>query len=184
MLNIMLTIQQTIGAHIDDDLILQIAGGDRTALKMLYESISGNIYGYALSVIKNRDDAEDILQETFLKVFTAAKSYKPQGKPTAWVFTIAKNIIRDKLRSRTQTVELLEEPDYSAIENTEQRMIIKALFSILSDEEKQIVILHAAQGMKHREIAQILDIPLATALSRYNRAVKKMEKYAEQEALL
>ena len=112
MLNIMLTIQQTIGAHIDDDLILQIADGDRTALKMLYESISGNIYGYALSVIKNRDDAEDILQETFLKVFTAAKSYKPQGKPTAWVFTIAKNIIRDKLRSRTQTVELSEEPDY------------------------------------------------------------------------
>ena len=188
MLNIMLTIQHSMGAHIDDDLILQIAEGDRTALKTLYEGISGNIYGYALSILKNRDDAEDVLQETFLKIFTAAKGYTPQKKPTAWVFTIAKNIIRDKLRKRSETTEFSEalpqEPDYSAIESTEQRMIIKALFSILNDDEKQIVILHAAEGMKHREIARILDIPLATALSRYNRAVKKMEKYANQEALL
>lgn len=190
MLNIMLALQEGLsqGAPIDDSLIIRIADGDRSALKTLFDSISGNVYGFALSLTKNQHDADDVLQETFLKVYATAASYKPQGKPMAWIFTVARNIANDKLRERARTAEFSEawqdEINLSAIENAELKLVIKSLFKALSDEEAKIVILHAANGMKHREIADVLGLPTGTVLSKYNRAVKKLEDYARREELI
>ena len=187
MVSIILTIEQHLGGDIalNDDIILRIADGDKVAFKELFDTLSGNVYGFALSITKNQHDAEDVLQETFLQIFSAAKSYKPQGKPAAWIFTIAKNAAHDKLRYRQRVSESLEQmPEVSVIDDTDTRLLIKTLFEVLGDDEKQIVILHAVNGIKHREIADILGIPLGTVLSKYNRAVKKLTEYAKKEQII
>ena len=76
----------------DDALILRIARGDTAALETLYRQTSASIYGFALSILRDPTAAEDVMQDTYLTVWTKAGSYVPQGKPLAWVFTIARNL--------------------------------------------------------------------------------------------
>ena len=70
-----------------ETLLSRIAQGDKEALGMLYERTHGAIYGFALSLVRRPSDAEDILQETFLRVYAAAERYRPEGKPMAWMMT-------------------------------------------------------------------------------------------------
>lgn len=177
--------QHTLKRPIDDKLISDIAKGNMSAFHDLYTAVSGNVYGFALSITKNIHDAQDVLQDTFLKVYSNADRYIPNGKPLAWIFTITRNLsldkIKDKMRSSEYCDNIREEIDFSVIENTEHRLLLEKMFDILNDEEKQILILHSVNGMKHREIAKLLSIPLNTVLSKYNRAVNKLKKAIEEE---
>jgi len=181
MLNILMTVYEEIEVKrpIDPSLLKKIANGDMDAFHTLYESVSKSVYGFALSITKNSHDADDVLQETFLKVYENADRYKDIGKPMAWIFTIARNLALSKIRKNAKSAELIDGKDYdidlSAIENVENKILIEKLFKLLSDDEKQILILHAVSGLKHREIAGILDMPTSTVLSKYHRAIKKLK---------
>lgn len=142
------------------------------------------MFSYALSLLGNRYDAEDAMQDTFLKIRAAAHLYQPQGKPMAWVFTIARNICLMKFRqqahiSGTSLEDLREQMDLGQIKDREDRMVLEAAFAVLSQEERQIIMLHAVSGMKHREISEALDCPLSTVLSKYNRGLKKLRRQLE-----
>lgn len=161
--------------------IKQIAEGDKEALALLYEKTHAAVYGFTLSILKNRSDAEDVLHDTYIQIWRAADSYTPAGKPLAWIFTITRNLALMHLREQTRTVTVSPEDwqnlfvDEPAV-NHEDRLVLAALLSILSDEERQIVMLHTMTGMKHREIAEFLNLRLSTVLSKYNRALKKLRK--------
>ena len=86
--------------HIDEKLLQRIGAGDDTALEQLYEEASGAVYAYAYSILHDRDDAEDAVQDTFLKIRSAAHLYRPQGKPMAWILTITRNICMMQFRRR------------------------------------------------------------------------------------
>ena len=173
----------------DEALLKKVAEGDQEAFQRLNQNTDRTMYSFILSIIKHPQDAEEILQEVYLKIWTSAKSYKSQGKPLAWMFTIARNLCYMKFReqkhdsditledlSGTETGEVCSE-----IEMAADKMVLLAALSILKEEEREIVLLHTSAGMKHREIAASLKIPLATALSRYNRAMKKLENYLREE---
>ncbi len=173
----------------DEALLKKVAEGDQEAFQRLYQNTDRTMYSFILSIIKHPQDAEEILQEVYLKIWTSAKSYKSQGKPLAWMFTIARNLCYMKFReqkhdsditledlSGTETGEVCSE-----IEMAADKMVLLAALSILKEEEREVVLLHTSAGMKHREIAASLKIPLATALSRYNRAMKKLENYLREE---
>ena len=74
-----------------EEYMAQIAKGDHDALAALYQHTNASIYGFALSILKNASDAEDALHDCFLDIYQAAGSYRPQGKPMAWIFTIVRN---------------------------------------------------------------------------------------------
>ncbi|MDF2888635.1 MAG: polymerase, sigma-24 subunit, subfamily [Lacrimispora sp.] len=173
----------------DEALLKKVAEGDQEAFQQLYQNTDRTMYSFILSIIKHPQDAEEILQEVYLKIWTSAKSYKSQGKPLAWMFTIARNLCYMKFReqkhdsditledlSGTETGEVCSE-----IEMAADKMVLLAALSILKEDEREVVLLHTSAGMKHREIAASLKIPLATALSRYNRAMKKLENYLREE---
>lgn len=173
-----------LGQIVKEELFIQIAEGDVQALETLYYQTYQAVYGFILSILKNQYDAEDILQETYIKIKTGAHLYKPQGKPLAWIFTIARNLSYMKIRkdknTQTSPYEELENMlDFSAVEDKENKLLLEAAFSILGDEERQIIILHANTGMKHREIATLVKLPLSTVLSKYNRGMKKLRNYIE-----
>lgn len=164
-----------------ETLIAAIATGDRTAVAALYEETRTAVYGFALSIVRNAEDAQDVLQDTYVRVWSAARGYSPMGKPMAWILTIAKNLSMSVLRERVRTPDIPEEVWLTAAaespyERTEQRLVLSAAMRVLSDEERQIVVLHAVTGLKHIEIARLLALPLPTVLSKYSRARKKLEK--------
>ena len=152
-----------------EDCIARIAGGDKDALADLYNRTRPAVH-----------DAEDILHDACLQVWNAAGGYRRQGKPMAWVLTITRNLAISRLREHGRTEPLVQEDwqdrlaDNPAVTH-EDRMMLEAVLSALSDEERQIVTLHALTGLRHREIAALLGLPLPTVLSKYSRALKKLQ---------
>lgn len=173
----------------DEELLKRVGIGDEEAFRQLYQNTDRTIYSFILSIVKNPCDAEEVLQETYLKIWTSAAGYVGQGKPLAWMFTIARNLCYMRFRDRKHEADVgLEELSRGEagefcrqIENLADRMALEAALEILKEDERQIVLLHASAGMKHREIAASLQMPLATVLSKYRRAMKKMENYLGKE---
>lgn len=170
-----------------EQLLQKLAQGDREALAQLYAQTKGAVYGFALSILKSGHAAEDVMQDTYVRVYNAAAGYRAQGKPLAWILTIARNLALAKLREDKKEAPLREwappgEESGSFAGQSADRMALHAALTILSDEERQIVILHSLTGMKHREIAAIIGIPLPTTLSKYRRALFKLKKYLQEEA--
>lgn len=165
-----------------ESLLEGTAKGEMEAFAELYRQTDRAVYGFALSILKNRQDAQDVMQETYLNLQRAAGSYRPMGKPMAWVLTITRNLALGKLREAGRTipseVEELEaaSPPVEEGQALEDKLVLEALLAHLGEEERQILTLHALTGLRHREIAALLDIPLATALSKYARALKKLQK--------
>lgn len=175
---------QRVGIQLDESLFPRIAAEEKEAFCTLYKACSSAIFAYALSILRNRDDAEDAMQDTFLKIRSAAHLYKPQGKPMAWIFTITKNVCLMMYRKRQHIVRLSEEseePDLGLdqIENLEDRMTLEKAFTVLPEDSCRIIMLHAVSGMKHREIAELLNMPISTVLSKYNRGIKKLQTELE-----
>ncbi len=187
MITMMLMLQQEYASDalstVTDGDILAIARGEPDAVRRLYEKSHKSLYGFVLSITRNPSDAEDALQETFLAVYRSAGEYLPKGKPLAWLFTVAKNAARMKLRRRDDSLpleeELHEETSFGQIERLEERMTLEATMNLLSEEDRKIVILHAVSGLKNREIASILGLPLNTVLSKYRRALEKMKRHLQ-----
>jgi len=163
-----------------DRLIAAVAAGNQDALTQLYHETSAGVYAYALSVLKNSQDAEDVLQDCFLKIQSSAGAYRSKGKPMAWIFTITKNLCMDIMREKKKTAVLSYDSGLSWAD-PDDRLVVEACLQILTDEERQIVVLYAVSGIKHREVAEIMGLPLSTVLSKYRRALKKMKTYLGKE---
>ena len=116
-----------------EDCIARIAGGDKDALADLYSRTRPAVYGFALSIVKNAHDAEDILHDACLQVWNAAGGYRRQGKPMAWVLTITRNLAISRLREHGRTEPLVQEDwqdrlaDNPAVTH-EDRMMLEGIF--------------------------------------------------------
>ncbi|MFT4007428.1 MAG: RNA polymerase sigma factor [Lacrimispora sp.] len=181
--------KENYGRLSDEALLKKVANGDQEAFRQLYQNTDRTMYSFILSIVKHPQDAEEIMQEVYLKIWTSASGYKSQGKPLAWMFTIARNLCYMKFREQKHDSDVTLD-DLTGMETGEvcpeiemaaDKMVLLAALEILKEEEREIVLLHTSAGMKHREIAASLNIPLATALSRYNRAMKKLENYLREE---
>lgn len=164
--------------------IAAVAEGNTLALEDLYRETCASVYAFALSVLKSSHDAEDVLQDCYLRIWYGASTYRPEGKPMAWILTIAKNLCLKELRRRSRVDSLQEDwlacldaPEMTA----EDRIVLRQCMEVLSDEERQIVVLHAVSGFKHRQIAALLELPISTVLSKYRRAIKKMKVHSGKE---
>ena len=170
-----------------DKAIVSIAQGDDTALQLLYDQTASSIYAYALSVTKSAHDAQDVMHDTFIKVYENAHNYVSHGKPMAWILTIAKNLCFQKFRQQSRIADMTDETMLAQFaDNTnmsaDDKMFVAQYLSKLGEQERAIVVLHAMTGLKHREIAKHLDLPLATVLSKYHRAIKKLKTIIKGES--
>ena len=163
--------------------IRRMAGGDKSALADLYERTSTAVYAFIVSILKDKHKADDVFQDVYLKIYENADRYTAKGKPMAWIITIAKNqcLMQFRKVKAEDSLEAVEEL-WSANPEVEERILLEAAFKQISDEERNIVVLHVLSGLKHREIAKILDLPLATVLSKYHRAIKKLRGLLEENA--
>ena len=164
-------------------LIREMANSKTEKMEDLYTATSTAVFGYALSILKNKSDAEDVVHDCYLKVYQSCKTYKPQGKPLAWILTITRNLCLERLRKDSNITDTEIEDwmlkDEDAL-STEEKLTLRESMLILGEEERQVVYLHAVTGLKHREIAKVMDSSLGTVLSKYNRAIKKLKVELEK----
>lgn len=168
-----------------ENLLTEMAQGSSDALAEFYRRTVRCAYALALSLLQNPQDAQDILQDTYVRAWQMAGKYHPGGKPVGWLLTILRNLAYMKLRGSSRTAPMCTQDldaffsDQPAV-TSEDRLLLATALQLLDAEERQIVLLHAAAGMKHWETAKLLGLPLGTVLSKYRRALKKMQSTWEE----
>ncbi len=171
-----------------EELLSLVAQNDKQALAALYGITKEAVYGFALSILKNPHEAEDAMQNAYVRIWQNAGLYQAKGKPMAWVLTVTKNLCYMRLREQKKTTPLSEEIQLFAVspedtaQTAEDKALLAAALAKLHDEERQIVMLHAVSGLKFREIARLLDLLTPTVLSKYRRAMEKMRRGMEEQA--
>lgn len=174
------TKESVMSAREVDECIFAIAQDCDGALERLYGLTCSAVYAYALSVLKNVYDAQDVMHDVYVKVYDSAHNYTSYGKPMAWILTIAKNLCYTRFRQQVRFCDVSDEElekqfSDDAHISSDDKLVIVQMLKTLSDSERQIVVMHALSGMKHKDIAKTLEMPLATVLSKYNRALKKLQ---------
>ncbi len=168
-----------------EKLIARMSRGEISAMGDLYELIGTDVYAFALSKTASREDSEDITHDTFVQIWKNASRYTPMGKPLAWIFTIEINLIRKQINRTRKSVPFDEaiETEIDSEDFTENMIsddFLRHMLNCLSEEEREIISLHIVSGLKHREISKLLKKPLSTVLSKYSRAIKKLQNYAKE----
>ena len=155
--------------------IRKVAQGDRDALEKLYRATGTAVYAYALSITKSPQDAEDVLQDCYISIWRSAGGYRSQEKAMAWIMTITRNLCYKHLQKQKRYLSLENNDFWGKTDaDPEERLLVRQCMTVLTEEERQIVILHAVAGCRHREIAQMLQLKTGTVLSKYHRAIQKL----------
>ena len=146
---------------------------EATAAK--YESYCMKI---SQNILSDRADSEENVNDTYLHAWQAMPPQRP-AILSAFLGKIARNLALMRLRkAENKNISFDElfhvEDPHNAYREMENHMVLDKVLRLLTDSERQIVMLHALSGLKHREVADLLDIPQATAISRYNRALAKL----------
>lgn len=174
-------------------LIADLCEGDETALAPLVEKYKRMVYRLAMQITKNHADADDVMQETFIKVYRSIRTFRKDAAFETWLYRIAVNealnFVKRRERQRESTLETASEAEYEAItryraqiandphvhaEKAELRHHVTAAVNNLSLKHRTVVILHEFEGLTHAEIASILNCSEGTVRSRLHYARKKL----------
>lgn len=172
----------------DADLVRRCLSGDQRACRDLVRRYERPVYSVLMRVVRRSEDAEDLAQETFVKVFKALDRYDPERPFAAWIFTIASRLAIDHFRRRrVQTVSLnvsdpgsgeertmdVEDPGLKPDEitsNAEEELQTSTLIDSLPEHYRIVVLLRHQQDLSYEEIAEALHLPLGTVKARIHRA--------------
>lgn len=156
-------------------LIAQIADGKLKALDRLFELTSRMLYAMARSYLKDKSMAEDVVSETYLKVVRSAASFDSGRNGLNWMFKIAKNTAFDLNNKYPCAAECVAE-DVGEMEDWAENIFVDGALQTLSEQERNIVYMRFWQGLKVREMAHELGVPVSTAHDELKRTLKKLEK--------
>lgn len=168
------------------DLIEKCKSGNKEAQYRLYEMYSTGMYNICLRMMKNREDAEDVMQNAFVDVFTKLHQYEYQSTPGAWIKRIVINNCLNHLKKRKM---FFEEIDHVA-QVQEEVQIPNELLSVekvksgilhLAPGFRTVLNLYLMEGYDHQEIADILEISVSTSKTQYSRAKKKLKTILLEE---
>ena len=172
----------------DAELVRLCLAGDERAYRELVERYERQVYSVAMRMVRSREDAEDLTQETFVRMFKALDRYDPARPFPAWLLTIAARLSIDQLRRRrVRTLPLfhaepgereervieVEDPGFGPqelLERREEEESAGALIAALPEHYRIVVVLRHQQGLSYDEIAEALHLPLGTVKARIHRA--------------
>jgi RNA polymerase sigma-70 factor (ECF subfamily) len=171
----------------DEELMLQIAAGDRAAFAALYDRLAGPLFSLALKMLGQEAEAQDLVQEVFLTLWNKAAQFDAaRGSAFSWSVTQLRNRAIDRIRSRRRRGELLDtfgadlaphdglrtaSEDAEASDRSRQ---VRAALEKLSDEQQNVLRLAYFEGLTQSEIAERLDEPLGTVKARAHRAMARL----------
>lgn len=166
-------------------LIARIKKQDDLAFEELYELTKRSVYAMIYSIVQNRAMTEDLMQDTYIKMLQSIHHYDGRVKFITWLVTIAKNLAIDSYRKEKRLLQIdLQTEEYmlpTHMDSTEKQMESDAYLAILSNEEREIVLMKIVGRLTHNEISQLVHKPLGTVMWIYNQAIKRMQTYAKEE---
>lgn len=162
------------------------------------------LYGFLYRSLGHREKAEDAYQEVFLKVIRSASSYEPNAPFTAWLYTIARNVVIDQARrDRFRTTESLDEPAYedagvsrlelepgdepdpeARLRETELAEALERSIRALPPEQREVFLFRERTGLSFKEIAEITQVPVNTVKTRMHYALNKLRKDLIEKGLM
>ena len=184
----------------DQDLVKRFIQGDQTSIEVLINRHKNKVFTYIILIVKNQSLAEDIFQDTFIKVIKSLKEgkYKDNGKFVSWVIRIAHNLTIDHFRKEKQ-INTYSNEDYEAdifnsrklSESTVEDIMVETqiikevrlLIDELPEDQKQVILLRHYGGLSFKEIADQTDVSINTALGRMRYALINLRKLIEQKNL-
>ena len=163
-----------------DNCITRIAQGDRDALAALYERTRPAVYGFALSILKNIHDAEDILQETMIRYFEKAPEEMSEEHKKSWLLRVAANPAKNRIKYNKlrEADELNEE---LVAEGREDLAFVWEAVKSLPDKYSEVIHLFYYEGLKAREVADVLEMEEATVRSLLSRGRAKLKEVLKTE---
>lgn len=176
-----------------EDFIFRIANGEEDALRELYSEYCSAVFLLALSILRHREQAEDVMQNVFLKIWAGAGSYRKGRSARAWIMGITHHEAVDSLRksSREKALDSDDTEAWPAAQgqmedDVQSRLDMEKALSSLNKKERQAVVMRALGGLTYSEMAGILSIPLPTAAWRYKNGLRKLGEHLSvlQEAAL
>ncbi|HYQ55816.1 MAG TPA: sigma-70 family RNA polymerase sigma factor [Draconibacterium sp.] len=184
----------------DNELVQKFIQGDQKSLETLIVRHKSRIYSYILLIVKNQDLAEDIFQDTFIKVIRSLKrgKYIENGKFVSWVLRIAHNLIIDHFRKAklqgtisndSSDVDIFNSQKFSE-KTIEDEMVysqilneVKHLVKELPEDQQQVIHMRHYMGLSFKEIAEQTDVSINTALGRMRYALINLRKLVEDKNL-
>ncbi len=179
------------------DLVSQLKAGDPKAYKELMTTYERRIYSFAYGFVRDPDEAMDIVQETFLRVFRKIETFKGDAAFTTWLYRIARNLCIDKLRrkkrapmgefddQRQHEVRTHDRPAlvgsmdaYAPVESNLRKELGQELMEALDslgERHKEVLLLRELEGFSYAEIAKSMDLPIGTVMSRIYHARQKVQ---------
>lgn len=182
-------------AAVLDDLLRRARQRDPTALSRLVEMYSDRVYGLLYRLTGSREAAEDLLQDTFVRVVQAIEEYEHTGRFESWLFRIAANLARDRGRRQVRSpVASWEDVDADAgrsvlaadgpadcVADGDERRRLAAALARLPMLDREIIVLRYYSELPFREVAELLGVPLGTALARAHRALGRLRRELGEE---
>ncbi|MBE5731755.1 MAG: RNA polymerase sigma factor [Clostridiales bacterium] len=161
--------------------ILKFKNGDYTDFDEFYKQTSKQVYFSALTILRDRGLAEDIMQETYVSFLSSLQSVHNSDNVLAYLCVIARNKSINKIKKDDKTLYNDEALTVQKVDFNEGNSGFEEIISLLDDSEaREIITYHIVLGFKFREIAEILGKPLGTVLWKYNRALAKLRKKADR----
>lgn len=189
-------IDNSLSTLSDNELILGYMNGKNACFDVLLSRYQAKVYGYIFSVVKDKDVADDIFQDTFFKVISTINSgtYKDENKFIHWVMRIAHNLIVDYFRRNNKMPIVPNRPDCDVVdtlklhdENVEQSIMrqqtsrnIRKLVHMLPPEQRRVVILRHYGKCDFKDIAARTGVSINTALGRMRYAIINLRRLAEE----
>lgn len=191
---------QNIAQLPDDRLVAAYADGNNQAFDILLSRHQQRVFAYIMSVVKNRDVANDIFQDTFVKAITTIKSgqYSEVGKFSAWISRIAHNLVIDYFRTNKNAAVSVDDSESDMLnrrdlcdgtiedsivaEQTTEELL--SLIDILPDNQRQVINMRIYDDMSFKEIAAATNVSINTALGRMRYALLNMRRAAAERDLV
>lgn len=184
----------------DDVLVAYYSEGNNNAFDVLLTRHQAKVYNYILQMVKDRNLADDIFQETFVKAITTIKQgrYAEAGKFSAWVCRIARNLIIDNFRQeKVEATVSTDDSNYDVLnrkdlsEDTIEDMLIdsqiqadvRRLVKQLPDSQREVLIMRYYKGLRFKEIADVTGVSINTALGRMRYAILNLRRIAKENRI-
>ncbi|GAB4326851.1 MAG: sigma-70 family RNA polymerase sigma factor [Bacteroidales bacterium] len=193
-----------MNAHLisDKELVSRYLKGDQKSLESLIQRHKNRIYGYIIMIVRDKELADDIFQDTFIKVINTLRSgsYNEEGKFLQWTMRIAHNLVIDHFRrsNRMPTVDNQYNEDFDIFDtlsledpSVEQQMIrqqihrdVKKLIEFLPPEQKEVLVMRHYAGMSFKDIAEVTNVSINTALGRMRYALINLRKIIAEKNIV
>lgn len=179
--------------YTQDELIVLIRERDQKAFSYLYDNYARALFGIISNIVKDQEESEDVLQNTFLKIWNNFASYDEQkGRLYTWMLNIARNLAIDSTRSKHEKIKnKIQEASDSVYHknnlfsenNSHDSIGLKNILDNLKDDQKQIIDMAYYEGYTQEEIAKKLNLPLGTVKTKVRQAILMLRSLTKKELL-